>query len=1072
MKRIRNNASTRLWYFLAIVFVLGVGCSDDEGGSTSTTDGKENGTGSTNGNGGNPDNFGVLANASIEVSPKAIVFDAWAPAERIVTVKNVGDKGNLTLLSVGLKVGSSAEFSVSQPGEMVLPPLGFTTFVVKFVPGGSTPTGTVVINHNGLDGGPVHVPLSVSTTGGSIVVIPGSLDFGDVAVGKTKKLTTVINNIGTEPVEIVGIGFTDTTPPDFQAASEALVPFSIGPGDVSSVDVSYVPDGKGEDVGELRIVANLESGGEVIVPLVGNVIGPKLLAIPAIVDFGVVDIHSVKTIQVELKNAGSAALTISELYPSVGTVETVSVVNSPDLPVSLDPGDSVSVGVAFEPNAPLPAGLNALGGVAVASNDPGTPLMVVPVYGSVATADLLVSPDFVDFGIVATGDVVTRQVHLLNKGKQPLDIKSVVFVDDHGGEFSLVGWSPSGFSPPGILAADESAIMTLAFTNTGGTDLIVSGSMSITSSDTDQPNQLLPLEAKRGGSKQCKIELVPSALNYGIVPHGHTKTMPITIKNVGTGPCTFVSATTYDCASFLGLPGACSTGIGNSAKNFKVIAQPPPVPGGIPQGGKANVMVMFVPPENAPIIEFFDTYNGALQVVVSDPSNGGVQIAAPPGQAPAQISSNLTAKSGISDISVIPGSIDFGLTTIGCTSPETKVTIYNNGNAPLVIEDITLIDCTPEFSITQIPPIPPSGIEVTQTQPVEVWVLYKPQLSGKSYCTLAVTSSDTDQPLLTVPLEGKGTFDTENTDEFVQLSGKDVDILFVIDDSGSMGDEQTNLGSNFKSLIKEAATWNSNYQIGVITTDAGTPSKSGKLQGSPRFVIPSPSAQSQFEKNAKVGESGSGSEAGLEAAHLALTLPLIHTTSTACSTDSDCSAPDGCVSGKCGGHNAGFLRKEAALEVVFVSDEEDQSPAPVSFYVDFLKSIKGFANDNLMHAHAIVGDSPGGCTSSAGTADAGKRYIEVAMQTGGKVASICDSSFASALATIGDVAFGLKEQFFLSAVAEPGTVKVWVDDLECAGGWFYDIPSNSVIFDDMGGCMPQEGQKIKIYYKMLCLQEG
>lgn len=1071
MRRVRINTTTWLCFFVLLALVLVTACSDEDGGSTSAGNGNGAGTNGTNGGEGGPDNFGVLANASIEVSPKAIVFDAWTQAERIVTVKNVGDKGNLTLLSVGLKVGSSPEFTVSQPEATLLPPLGFTTFVVKFTPGQPSPTGTVVINHNGLDGGPVHVPLSVSTTGGSIVVIPGSLDFGDVAVGQPKKLTTVINNIGTEPVEIVGIELTDTTPDDFQVLSTP-VPFQIGPGDTNSVDVSYLPDGKGTDLGELRIVANLESGGEVIVPLLGNVIGPKLLAIPAIVDFGVVDINSKKTISVELKNAGSATLTISEVYPSAGTVESVSVVDLPDLPVSVDPGASVSVNAVFRPDVALPVGLNALGGVAVASNDPGLPLMVVPIYGSVATADLLVSPDFVDFGIVATGDVVTRQVHLLNKGKQALEIKSVDFVDDHNGEFSLVGWSPSGFSPPGILAADEAAIMTLAFTNKGGTNLIVTGSMSITSTDTDQSSQVLPLEAKRGGSKKCEIELVPGALNYGIVPHGHTKTMPMTIKNVGTGPCTFVSATTYDCASFLGIPGACSTGIGNSAKNFKIIAQPPPVPGGIPQGGKANIMVMFVPPENAPIIEFFDTYNGAIQVLVSDPSNGGAQIAAPPGQAPSQILSNLTAKSGISDISVIPGNIDFGLTTIGCTSPETKVTIYNNGNAPLVIEDIKLIDCTPEFSITQIPPIPPAGIEVTQTKPVEVWVLYKPQISGKSYCTLAVTSSDTDQPLLTVPLEGKGTFDTENTDEFVQLSGKDVDILFVIDDSGSMGEEQSNLADNFKSLIKEAATWNSNYQIGVITTDAGSPNKSGKLQGSPLFVIPSPNAQSQFEKNAKVGENGSGSEAGLEAAHLALTLPLIHTTSTACSSDNDCTAPDKCVVGTCGGHNAGFLRKEAALEVVFVSDEEDQSPAPVSFYVDFLKSIKGFANDNLMHAHAIVGDSPGGCTSSDGSADAGKRYIEVATQTGGKVASICDSSFAAALSTIGNVAFGLKEQFFLSAVAQPGTVKVWVDDFECAGGWFYDIPSNSVIFDDMGVCMPQEGQKIKIYYKMLCLQEG
>jgi hypothetical protein len=158
--------------------------------------------------------------------------------------------------------------------------------------------------------------------------------------------------------------------------------------------------------------------------------------------------------------------------------------------------------------------------------------------------------------------------------------------------------------------------------------------------------------------------------------------------------------------------------------------------------------------------------------------------------------------------------------------------------------------------------------------------------------------------------------------------------------------------------------------------------------------------------------------------------------------------------------------------LVFVSDEEDQSPGPLNFYIDFFKSIKGFANENMMHAHAIVGDAPGGCDSNSGSADAGNRYIEVAHETGGEVGSICATNFSSVLASIGDVAFGLKVQFFLSAVAESGTVKVWVDGSECLFGWNYQEDSNSVIFDENGVCMPQEGQVIDIYYKMLCLQEG
>ena len=48
----------------------------------------------------------------------------------------------------------------------------------------------------------------------------------------------------------------------------------------------------------------------------------------------------------------------------------------------------------------------------------------------------------------------------------------------------------------------------------------------------------------------------------------------------------------------------------------------------------------------------------------------------------------------------------------------------------------------------------------------------------------------------------------------------------------------------------------------------------------------------------------------------------------------------------CGGYNMGFLRKDATLEIVFVSDEEDQSPADLSFYINFFKNIKGDGGRN------------------------------------------------------------------------------------------------------------------------------
>ena len=56
-------------------------------------------------------------------------------------------------------------------------------------------------------------------------------------------------------------------------------------------------------------------------------------------------------------------------------------------------------------------------------------------------------------------------------------------------------------------------------------------------------------------------------------------------------------------------------------------------------------------------------------------------------------------------------------------------------------------------------------------------------------------------------------------------SSKDVDILFVIDNSGSMGEEQALLASNFGSFISvlEAEDVEANYRIGITTSDNGNP---------------------------------------------------------------------------------------------------------------------------------------------------------------------------------------------------------------------------------------------------------
>jgi len=160
-----------------------------------------------------------------------------------------------------------------------------------------------------------------------------------------------------------------------------------------------------------------------------------------------------------------------------------------------------------------------------------------------------------------------------------------------------------------------------------------------------------------------------------------------------------------------------------------------------------------------------------------------------------------------------------------------------------------------------------------------------------------------------------------------------VDILFVVDNSGSMCEEQIALRDGFQSFLDGlTARGDVDFHIGVITTDTMDPAQLGRLQNIPNPIVndmdctvPLPPPQDcttglpdplpkiltpdtpelarTFGCIAQVGIDGFGAEAPLAAVHLALLGPL---------------ADDP-------GGNAGFRRPDALLAIIFVGDEDDCS---------------------------------------------------------------------------------------------------------------------------------------------------
>jgi hypothetical protein len=96
---------------------------------------------------------------------------------------------------------------------------------------------------------------------------------------------------------------------------------------------------------------------------------------------------------------------------------------------------------------------------------------------------------------------------------------------------------------------------------------------------------------------------------------------------------------------------------------------------------------------------------------------------------------------------------------------------------------------------------------------------------------------------------------------------KKLDIVWIIDNSGSMSDEQASLGSNFSAFIDDFITKDVDFQMAVTTTDTSTEAKKGKMVFGSDVKLTSAKAkanEAQFKSDFKYlvnqGVSGSGNE--------------------------------------------------------------------------------------------------------------------------------------------------------------------------------------------------------------------
>ncbi|XGC81491.1 hypothetical protein ACES2L_03210 [Bdellovibrio bacteriovorus] len=264
---------------------------------------------------------------------------------------------------------------------------------------------------------------------------------------------------------------------------------------------------------------------------------------------------------------------------------------------------------------------------------------------------------------------------------------------------------------------------------------------------------------------------------------------------------------------------------------------------------------------------------------------------------------------------------------------------------------------------------------------------------------------------------------------------KKVDILFVIDNSGSMQYEQKSMASrvrNFLDVVKGL-----DWQIAVTTTDP-THKTLGDgrlvpLYGKTNSYILN-SAMSDADARYTLGmtlqrpETGSGAEQGIYSAYRAVERSLASV-----------------------GGNTNFIRSDAQLAVVVISDEDESANGEKNDPGNFVKFIQdSFAGQKAMSFHSIIA-RPGdkACLSGEGYS-AGFRYEQISKLTGGVIGDVCATDYA---AQVQGIAEGVRKTLKSITLACAPVVDAMRSVVVLKDGQVYNgtrkIEGVNVVFDEM-----------------------
>lgn len=933
-----------------------------------------------------------------------------ASAEKLVLVRNAGS----TPLRLE-KAEPEAPFALEEP-PAILAAGASAVLRLRFAPERPGPRSARLAFAS--NGGGLAIDLRGTGVSPQVTCAPLSIDFGNVVIGSHAQRTIACTNHANVKTALRA---NATEGPNARAFShDRIDAVPLAPGDSVEITVTASPG----DTGALSASFAIEADGTTVanVALAAMGQGASLQLEPdGCLDFGFVlpgaeaertlTVRNLAASPLEIRSAtlqGAADFSLGAAAPAVLPT---------DDPATGERENEWTISLRF---SPVELGARE-GTFRLATSDARDPVIDVCLRGFGGGPVLTCGASGIDFGQGAIDVPLVRHLVCTNTGADAPgteeDNLRVLGVSTATDEFAAA--IEGGVPGDGYPAGAAFVVTVTWLPRDEGID-----ADALTLATNEPAIRTVPIAGEALDLLPCGLRMQPEALHFGRLPPGLTAELDALLHNVGRGPC-LLRDVIVDGAGFS-------------------LAEPAPSAITLAAGETTRLRVRFTPGDGEA--------TGALRFVASDP-------AAPQRTIP-------LSGSGLRGcLRIVPERLDFGLLAPGCSTTQRSVRLFNTCPGPVTVASASTAS---PFAITggALP------IELLEGDAATLQLTYAPQREGSDRALLQVATSE-GGAAFTVPLEGRAAHDADQIDRWIQQNDNAVDVLLVIDNSGSMASEQEEIAANLPSLLEYAQTQGTDFQIGVTTTGVyseggGCPGganggEDGRLfpvDGShPRILTrTTPDLAAHYAHNTQVGICH-GNEQGLEAAYRALSSPVIDH-----ADDPRHPAPnDG---------NAGFVRSDASLSIVFVSDDDDHSPTRAGSYYDHFLSLKGW-DPSRVSVHAIVGMDE----TCEDIANVGERYLDVVARSGGRAHDICTDDWRATLRSIGTAAFATRDRFPLSGVpAETnGDGVIGAAELDVrvngfvvqANRWSYDPAGNQVIFHPLA--RPEAGDQVEVRYRMACL---